>query len=177
MPYRTRNRLVALGIGGALLLALAPGGAGAAPANPRERTQQSAPAPESKDTSLFDQGMQLVRAERFEDARKLFERLARDRSDDPEVLNMLAYTQRKTGKLDEALVNYHRALELRPDFPQAREYLGEAYLQAALREVEKLRGYGDAGQEQMRQLIDAFHAAAAQLDGGRGEGSGRSSKW
>jgi tetratricopeptide (TPR) repeat protein len=173
------KRFGALALGGAILLAIVPPGAGAPPTRPREEQQQATPeAKPSQETSLMDQGMDLVKAERYEEARKLFERLARDRDDDPDVLNMLAYTQRKTGKLDQALENYHRALELRPDFPQAREYLGEAYLQAALREIETLRGYGDDGREAMRQLVDAFHAASAQLEGGgSGSGGSKSSKW
>jgi len=53
---------------------------------------------------------------------------------------MLAFTQRKTGHLDDAFRNYRRALEISRPFPQAREYLGEAHIQAALQQVEILRG-------------------------------------
>jgi Flp pilus assembly protein TadD len=110
--------------------------------------------------------MELVRNEKYTEARQIFTRLAEDEPKNAEALNMLAYTQRKTGDLDVAIANYHRALELKPKFPEAREYLGEAYLQAALREAETLRAYAGAGREELAKLVDAFQAAAAQLESG-----------
>lgn len=174
MRFRGGRPLQVAALAAALAALAAAGRVDAAPANPRERQQET--QSQAREPDLFAQGMELVKSERYDEARKLFERLHRDKPDDPEVLNMLAYTQRKTGKLDEALGNYHRALELRPDFPQAREYLGEAYLQAALREVEKLRGAGDAGREELQKLVDAFQQAAAQLESGS-EGTTSSKKW
>jgi tetratricopeptide (TPR) repeat protein len=46
----------------------------------------------------------------------------------PEAWNNLGYTQRKLGSYDAALAAYERALTLRPGFPEALEYRGEAYL-------------------------------------------------
>jgi cytochrome c-type biogenesis protein CcmH/NrfG len=77
-----------------------------------------------------------------------------------EALNLLAYCQRKTGHIDDAFVNYRRALELRPKFPAAREYLGEAYVQAALQQIEILRGYGEAARPELDKLVAALRAAA-----------------
>ena len=155
--------------------------AGAVPAAPSGGANRTPPAtvaapPENPTVSLYDQGMELVRNERFEDARKLFATLVEQDKKDADALNMLAYTQRKTGDLDAALANYHRALELRPKFPQAREYLGEAYLQLALREADTLRKYGGDGEDELKQLIAAVQQAAAQLDGS-GSGSGAATKW
>jgi len=42
--------------------------------------------------------------------------------------NSLGYTQRKLGAYDDALASYGKALDLRPGFPEALEYRGEAYL-------------------------------------------------
>ncbi|HEV2700537.1 MAG TPA: tetratricopeptide repeat protein [Steroidobacteraceae bacterium] len=42
--------------------------------------------------------------------------------------NALGYTQRKLGSYDDALASYARALELKPGYPEALEYRGEAYL-------------------------------------------------
>lgn len=165
----TRSILVMAG------MLLAASAAPAAPSGGSSRTTPpTTPVPADQPApSLFDQGMELVRNERFEDARKLFATLVEKDPKDADGLNMLAYTQRKTGDLDAALANYHRALELRPKFPQAREYLGEAYLQLALRELDTLRKYGDDGKDEAKQLIAAVHAAAAQLDGG----AGAANKW
>jgi tetratricopeptide (TPR) repeat protein len=123
--------------------------------------------------------MEKVESEEYTEARKIFEQLAVESPKSADVLNMLAYTQRKTGAVDEALANYRRALELRPKFPQAREYLAEAYLQLALREAETLRTYGGSGEEQLQKLSAAMQAAAAQLDPNRPK-DGKSpskSKW
>jgi tetratricopeptide (TPR) repeat protein len=157
---------------------LAAGVAPAAPSGGGSRTPPPAtPSPsESPEVNLYDQGMELVRNERFEEARKLFATLVEKDRKDADALNMLAYTQRKTGDLDAALANYKQALELRPKFPQAREYLGEAYLELALREAETLRKYGGDGKDELKQLIAAVQAAAAQLDGS-GSGSGSANKW
>jgi len=154
--------------------------AGAAPAAPSSGASRTTPPtttserPDSPAVDLYEQGLELVRNERFEDARKLFTILVDKDPKDADALNMLAYTQRKTGDLDAALANYHRALELRPRFPEAREYLGEAYLQLALRELDTLRKYGDDGKDARKQLIAAVHTAAAELDGAA---SGAASKW
>ena len=49
--------------------------------------------------------------------------------DDADLLNLLAYSQRKLMRFDEALVNYQKALEIEPEHRGANEYLGELYLQ------------------------------------------------
>jgi tetratricopeptide (TPR) repeat protein len=164
-----------LAVAAAVLLA---GGANAAPSGGSSHStsrppQTATPQPDQK-VDLYEQGLGLVRDERYEEARKLFTALVDKNGKDADALNMLAFTQRKTGDLDAALENYHRALELRPKFPEAREYLGEAYLQLALRELETLRKYGDDGRDEHKQLVSAFHAVAAQLDGAA---TGAGSKW
>jgi tetratricopeptide (TPR) repeat protein len=45
-----------------------------------------------------------------------------------EAWNYVGYTSRKLGKYDEALAAYDRALALKPGYPDALEYRGEAYL-------------------------------------------------
>jgi tetratricopeptide (TPR) repeat protein len=45
-----------------------------------------------------------------------------------EAWNALGYTQRKLGALDDSLASYAKALELKPGYPEALEYRGEAYL-------------------------------------------------
>ncbi len=168
-------RLILVGTG---VLLAAPNAVPAAPSGGASRTTTPPPTndvpTDRQEVNLYDQGMELVRNERFEDARKLFAALVEEDRKDADAINMLAYTQRKTGDLDAALTNYHRALELRPRFPEAREYLGEAYLQLALRELDTLRKYGNDGKDETKQLIAAVHAAAAQLDGAA---SGAASKW
>ena len=45
-----------------------------------------------------------------------------------EAWNGLGYSQRKLGDYDKALASYGRALSLKPGYPEATEYRGEAYL-------------------------------------------------
>ena len=45
-----------------------------------------------------------------------------------EAWNYLGYTRRKLGHYDEALEAYSRALSLKPGYPDALEYRGEAFL-------------------------------------------------
>ena len=65
---------------------------------------------------------------RYEDARNEFGAVCRDAPKMPEAWNNLGYTLRKLGSYDDALAAYDRALTLRPGFPEALEYRGEAYL-------------------------------------------------
>jgi Flp pilus assembly protein TadD len=170
-----RAAIVAAAAGAVLLLAasLHASGSGSPPENKAQGQTQS----ESTTEKPYDRGMDLVKSEQYADARQIFEQLAVEQPKNAEVLNMLAYTQRKTGDIDEAIANYGRALKLKSKFPQAREYLAEAYLQAALREAETLKGYGGDGRDELRKLADAFQAAAAQLDGDGAKGSKSAGGW
>lgn len=113
---------------------------------------------------LYQKGVEATNSGDFEKAIGFFQDVLKINPDDADAWNMLAHAQRMTGKIDESLVNYKKALELQPDFPQAREYLGEAYLQAALREAGFLEKGGDTGREQLEILKSAFKDAAAKLN-------------
>ncbi len=126
------------------------------------------PAPSSSSGGQFEKtayqkGKAAAEEGDYENARKYFEKAAERDPDNPDILNDLAHAQRKTGQLDLALENYAKALRLRPHFPEAREYLGEAYIQAALREMENLKLYGEEGEEQLEDLQKAFKEAASNL--------------
>ncbi len=47
----------------------------------------------------------------------------------PDILNLIGFSLRKTGHADQALDFYNRALALKPDHLGANEYLGELYLE------------------------------------------------
>lgn len=132
-----------------------------------------------KATKYYEEGVKLAEDGDFDKAIDRFERANRERENDADILNMLAFTQRKLGRLDDAFENYARALEIRPDFPQAREYLGEAYIQAALEQVKILRGYGSKGEQELAQLMAAFEEAAWRLGirGGQGQSGSATRKW
>lgn len=138
------------------------------------RSSDSSKKDESNTGHAYAEGLELVDAGRFVEARKAFERAVRSSPKDPDVLNMLAYSQRKSGRLDQAIETYRKAIKLRPRFPQAREYLAEAYLQASLRELATLRSYGASASSETAQLVTALKAAADELPPAEKVGAKRS---
>ncbi len=71
----------------------------------------------------------LIEAEKYEQAiAELGEALAKDR-DDADLLNLMAFSNRKLGRFDTAMEYYQKALAIEPDHRGANEYLGELYLQ------------------------------------------------
>jgi predicted Zn-dependent protease len=55
--------------------------------------------------------------------------LDRETPNDPDILNLIGFSLRKTGHPDQALDYYSRALAQKPDHLGANEYLGELYLE------------------------------------------------
>ena len=121
------------------------------------------PAPAPRAADWFAQGKAALKAKDFAKAEKCFTEADRVEQNNPETLNELAFSQRKQGKLDDAFANYAKALKLRPKFPEAREYLGEAHIQAAIREIETLKSYGADGKEELADLVKALKDAAASV--------------
>ncbi len=107
----------------------------------------------------------LVKEEKFAEAITALEALPKQ--DDPRVINYIAFSHRKMGETDKAIALYTKALEIAPEFTLAREYLGEAYLQAKdmakakeqLAEIEKLCGNQDC--EEYKDLAEDIKKAEA----------------
>jgi predicted Zn-dependent protease len=55
--------------------------------------------------------------------------LDQETPNDPDILNLIGFSLRKTGHPDQALDYYNRALAQNPDHLGANEYLGELYLE------------------------------------------------
>jgi Tfp pilus assembly protein PilF len=117
----------------------------------------------SSTAELFKKGQSAVALGNFAEAEKSFSSALKEEPKNADILNMLAYSQRKQGKTDRAFSNYYKALAIRPNFPQAREYLGEAHIQAALKEIETLKSYGAAGKEDLEKLTAALKEAAESI--------------
>lgn len=78
--------------------------------------------------------------------------------------NMLGYSRRMTGSLDDALTAYWKCLELDPQHAGAHEYLGEAYLQKgklreARGELTFLEKKGAPEAAKLKASIAAWEAA------------------
>jgi tetratricopeptide (TPR) repeat protein len=117
---------------------------------------------------LYNQGLAATQAGDYSKALSCFDQANRIEPDNPDILNMLAHTQRKLDKgddvmMDVAMENYWKALRIKPDFPEAREYMGETYLLVLLEQIEKLKSYGPQGKEQLDSLTKSFLDAAEKL--------------
>jgi predicted Zn-dependent protease len=55
--------------------------------------------------------------------------LDKETPNDPDILNLIGFSLRKTGHPDQALDYYNRALAQNPEHLGANEYLGELYLE------------------------------------------------
>jgi predicted Zn-dependent protease len=106
-------------LSGLLLL----GSAGAAFAVDDEVTPDNAANPD------FTSVKALVDAGNFDQALPKLMALDKASPNNPDVLNLMGFTYRKTGHTDEALEYYNRALNLEPKHLGANEYLGELYLE------------------------------------------------
>ena len=115
------------------------------------------------EADAYHLGVAATKQKDYPQAVELFQKAMQSDPHNPDVLNMLAFSLRKSGHLDEAFDYYRQALEIKPQFPEAREYLGEAHLQAALREIQTLKTYGASGREDLQDLTKAIKSAAASL--------------
>jgi len=76
-----------------------------------------------------------------------------------EAWNGLGYSLRKLGRYDESIKAYQEALRLRPEYSQALEYLGEAYVQMgkldeAKKVLEQLRPLDPREADELALLIE-----------------------
>ena len=83
----------------------------------------------------FRDAKNLINQERFSDAYNLLASLAVKTKDEADRQNLLGFTARKHGNLENAAKHYNRALEINPSHKGALEYQGELFLM--LGETEK----------------------------------------
>ena len=98
------------------------------------------------DNDLYATASQLVEQGDYENAQDLLYRIKDQKQ--PRVLTYIGFTTRKMGRVEDAIRYYKLALGLDPNYVQARQYLGEGYLQLGdvssarqeLREIENRCG-------------------------------------
>jgi predicted Zn-dependent protease len=118
-----RNKLKLALTAGALLLGAAPYTASFAFAEDESITPDNAANPQ------YMAAKSLVDAADYQDALARLLALDQESPNDPDVLNLIGFSLRKTGHPDQALGYYNRALQQKPDHLGANEYLGELYLE------------------------------------------------
>lgn len=119
---------------------------------------------ERRARSLYEEGLKAAGEEDYEGALRLFEESGRIERRNPETLNMTAYCLRKLGRIEDAFEFYQKALRLKPDFPQAREYLAEAHLDMAAKQIELLKSYGGEGKKELDKLGEALKRLSRELE-------------
>lgn len=75
-------------------------------------------------------GRKAVEAQDWKTAIDSFGRVAARDPRNADAQNLLGYSWRKSGNLDQAFKYYNEALRIDPDHKGAHEYIGEAYLMA-----------------------------------------------
>jgi len=121
---------------------------------------------ESKSDAGFRKAEKAVKAKEFDKAIPLLQDVLKEDPTNADALNYLGYSQRKTGKLDDAMKNYNAALAAKPDHKATLEYQGELFLmlndktsaEANLEKLKQLCKRCDE-REALQAALDQFTAA------------------
>ncbi len=113
------------------------------------------------DDELYQQAYLLAKTGEYDWAIQVLSTI--QNQNDPDVMNMLGYSNRKAGRVELGISYYAKALELRPDFVRAREYLGEGYVaagkldlaRAQLGEIAKICGTTCEEYKDLSKVIEA----------------------
>jgi tetratricopeptide (TPR) repeat protein len=117
------------------------------------------------DSELTEYAYALAKAYRFQEALDVLDSL--DNPNTPRALNYRGYATRKLGRTDEGIGYYLQSVALDPQYPQVREYLGEAYViegkfdlaKEQLATIEKLCGSKDCEYySDLAKALDDAHA-------------------
>lgn len=87
--------------------------------------------------SRLEPFVKLIEKKQYDQAIEKLGKALSESPDDADLLNLIAFSHRKSGRFDNALEYYQKALAIEPDHRGANEYLGELYLQ--LDQLDKAR--------------------------------------
>ena len=116
------------------------------------------------DPDMTEYAFALAKADRYQEAIDVLDLL--DNPNTPRALNYRGYATRKLGNTDEGISYYLKSVALDPNYPQVREYLGEAYIiegrydlaKEQLATIEKLCGSGCEYYEDLANALTQAHA-------------------
>ena len=83
----------------------------------------------TSDPADYDNAVAAVKAGHYDQAIPLLQKVVAASPQNPDALNWLGFSYRKTGATGQALVYYQKALDLQPKHLGANEYMGELYLE------------------------------------------------
>jgi tetratricopeptide (TPR) repeat protein len=116
----------------------------------------------------YNEGLALIKKHEWGAAEEAFRGAIAVRKDFPEAWNELGHVLKRERRFEEAVAAYHEALRLRPDYAQALEYLGEAYV--AMGQLDQAR----ATLAKLEPLDDALGRQLASAIAGN---TRRASRW
>ena len=79
-------------------------------------------------SAAYNKAVALIKAENYLDAITKLKKAKQSAKDDADIQNLLGFSYRKLGNLDEAATHYNKALDLDPKHKGALEYQGELFL-------------------------------------------------
>ena len=77
----------------------------------------------------YKKAQDAINAANYPTAIDLLQKVLAHQPENPDVLNLIGFSERKSGESSEALKYYKKALGLQPSHIGANEYLGELYLE------------------------------------------------
>jgi len=127
----------------------------------------SGPARSPEDPDLMN-GRKAVDAQDWKAAIDSFNRVAARDPRNADAQNLLGYSWRKSGNLDQAFKYYNEALRLDPEHKGAHEYIGEAYLmvnnlpkaEEHLARLNKLCFLPCSEYSDLKKAVDKYKSAA-----------------
>ena len=145
----------------ALALAVALGALGAPAAAPGAGDDETSGTDRTR--SAYERAVELVEDADYADALPVLEKLNREESGNPDVLNMLGFAHRKLGRVEAAFDYYREALAIEPRHLGVNEYLGELYLkmgnlEKAQERLDELALACPSGCEERSELSEAIDA-------------------
>ena len=92
------------------------------------------------DLNQYHEEIEIIgKATSVVEALKKLQKAYKNDKNNPDILNYLGFTLRKTGKLEEAEKYYLAGLKIKPDHNGINEYLGELYVNTGRMELAKER--------------------------------------
>ena len=123
--------------------------------------------PSSSISTNFDKGQKAVKAGDFQSAVRYLTKAAKKNPNNADIHNLLGFSYRKLGRVDEAFEHYQLALKIDPKHRGTNEYLGELYLETGqlakaeerLKVLEKTCISGCEEYNDLKEAIDKYRAA------------------
>ncbi len=120
--------------------------------------------PPPKADANFTAAQAAIQDEDFPAAVALLIKVVGKSPKDADVQNLLGYSYRELGDLDNAIVHYTAALDIDPKHKNAHEYIGEAYLKLGdlesaethLKALDKICLFSCAAYRELKQAIKAY---------------------